>query len=179
MSNIKEDEGLEEAIPFDVAFQEKFREAMLSMIRTPRYREALDCFRAAYIHRKSFPWLPESNETRDELNQDGLSYALRGALSTYIVPDVAASKGEDGFMKPGDVYGEDEKRCEAGWASALVSAVDATIREGFGLKRFENQLYAAGIDVADLSTATLQRYVAAALMRYYNRRNIGVARDPL
>src|SRR5260370_42714325 len=89
MVNIKENAHLEEATPFDLAFQEKFREAILSMIRTPKYYKALDCFLAAYVYRKSFPWLAESSETRDEMNQDGLSYALRSALSTFLVPEGA------------------------------------------------------------------------------------------
>ena len=179
MGNIKEDANLAEAIPSDRAFQEKFREAMLSMIKSPNYHQALDCFRAAYVYRKSFPWLPESSDTRDEMNQDGLSYALRNALSTFIVPERATLEGLDVPGKSGDVYAEDWGCLEAGWASALVSAVDATMGEGFSLKRFENQLGSAGIDVADISHATLQIYIAAALVRYYNRRGIGIARDPL
>jgi len=179
MGNIKEDAGLEEATPFDLAFQEKFREAILSMIKAPKYYRALDRLLTAYAYRKSFPWLPESRETRDEMNQDGLSYALRSALSTFLVPERVPLEGLDVSGESGDVYAEDWKRFEARWAGALVSAVDATVSEGFSLKRFENQLKAAEIDVADLSHATLQVYIAAALVRYYKRREIGIARDPL
>jgi hypothetical protein len=176
---VQEDADLEEAMSFDVAFQEKFREAMLAMTRTPEYHEALACFHATYAYRKSFPWLPESSDTRDEINQDGLSYALRAALSTYIVPEASTLKDMDAFIKPQDFYVEDWKRFEAGWVSALVSAVNATISEGFSLKRFENQLSTAGIDVSDISPATLRIHIAAALVRYYNRRNMGISRDPL
>lgn len=176
---VQEDADLEETMPFDLAFQEKFREAMLSMTRAPEYHEALACFHASYAYRKSFPWLPESSDTRDEINQDGLSYALRAALSTYIVPEASTLEDMDAFIKPQDFYVEDWKRFEARWVSALVSAVDATISEGFSLKRFENQLSTAGINVTDISPATLRIHIAAALVRYYNRRDMGISRDPL
>ena len=179
MGNIKENADLTEALTFDRAFQEKFREAMRSMMKTPQYHKALDCFHAAYAYRKSFPWLPESRDTRDEMKQDGLSYALRAALSTFIVPERATLEALDVSDESEDVWVEDWKCFEAGWTRALVSAVDATISEGFSLKRFENQLGMAGIDVADISHATLQVYIAAALIRYYKQRNNGLARDPL
>jgi len=175
----QEDANIEEVMPFDYTFQEKFRETILSMIRAPEYHEAFACFQAAYTYRKSFPWLPESSDTLDEINQDGLSYALRTALSTYIVPEASTLENMDVFIKPRDFYIEDWKRSEAEWMSALVSAVDATIGEGFSLKRFENQLNTAGIDVTDISPAILRVHIAAALVRYYNRRNMGVSRDPL
>jgi hypothetical protein len=176
---VREDANFEEAVSFDIAFQEKFREAILSMTRTPKYHEALACFHAAYVYRKSFPWLPESSDTLDEINQNGLSYALRTALSTYMVPEVSTLKDMDAFMKPQDFYEEDRERLEAEWVSALISAVGATISEGFSLKRFENQLTTAGIDVTDISPAILQAHIAAALVRYYNRRKMGTSRDSL
>lgn len=175
----QEEVNLEEVLPFDFAFQEKFREAILSMIGTPQYHEALACFRAAYVYRKRFPWLPESSEILDEINQNGLSYALRTALSTYIVPEASSLEAMDVFTKTQDFHAEDWERSEAEWVSALVFAVGATISEGFSLKRFENQLTTAGIDVTAISPATLRVHIAAALVRYSNRRNMGISRDPL
>ena len=165
--------------PFNALFQEKFCEAMLSMISAPAYQEALACFYAAYEYRKTFPWLPESRVIPDEINQNGLSYALRAALSTFIVPHVPTKAGVDTPVPPQDVHAQDWKYTDPEKMNALVTAVAATINEGFSLKRFENQLAMANIDVATLAPAALRTYIAAALIRYYHRRQIGISRDAL
>lgn len=175
----QDDADLEEALPFDFAFQEKFREAILSMIRTPEYHGVFACFRAAYAYRKNFPWLPESSDIPDEINQDGLSYALRAALSTYLVPDASTLENMGEFIRQQDFHVEDWEHSEAEWVSALVTAVGATISERFSLKRFASQLSMAGIDVTAISPATFRVHIAAALVRYYNRRKMGISRDPL
>jgi len=173
------DENLEEVPLFDFAFQEKFREAILFMINAPEYQKVLACFCDAYEYRKNFPWLPESREISDEINQNGLSYALRAALSTYIVPGVLTTEGMDAFVKPQDFHAEDWEYFDPEWMSALVSAVAATITEGFSLKRFENQLTMADVDVATITPIALRAHIAAALVRYYNRRMTGISRDSL
>jgi len=173
------DENLEEAPLFDFAFQEKFREAILFMINAPEYQKVLACFCDAYEYRKNFPWLPESREISDEINQNGLSYALRAALSTYIVPGALTMEGMDAFVKPQDFHAEDCEYFDPEWMSALVTAVAATINEGFSLKRFENQLTMADVDVATITPIALRAHIAAALVRYYNRRMTGISRDSL
>lgn len=176
---VQEDANLEAVVSFDIVFQEKFREAMLSMTMTSKYHEALACFHAAYAYRKRFPWLAESSVTLDEINQNGLSHALRIALSTYIVPEALAIENVDAFIKPQIFYEGDREYLETEWVSALNFAIGATISEGFSLKHFENQLTTAGIDVTSISLETLQAHIAAAFVRYYNRRKMGISRDSL
>ena len=173
------DENLEEVPLFDFAFQEKFREAILFMINAPEYQKVLACFCDAYEYRKNFPWLPESREISDEINQNGLSYALRAALSTYIVPEVLTIEGMDTFVKTQDFHSEGRKDPGSERMSTLASAVAATINEGFSLKRFENQLTMADVDVATITPIALRAHIAAALVRYYNRRMTGISRDSL
>ena len=173
------DENFEEVPLFDFAFQGKFREAILCMISAPEYQDVFACFRAAYEYRQNFPWLGESRDIPDEINQDGLSYALRAALSTYIVPGALTTEGMDAFVKPQDFHAEDWEYFDPEWMSALVSAVAATITEGFSLKRFENQLTMADVDVATITPIALRAHIAAALVRYYNRRMTGISRDSL
>jgi hypothetical protein len=173
------DENFEEVPLFDFAFQGKFREAILCMISAPECQDVFACFRAAYEYRQNFPWLGESRDIPDEINQDGLSYALRAALSTYIVPGALTMEGMDAFVKPQDFHAEDCEYFDPEWMSALVTAVAATINEGFSLKRFENQLTMADVDVATITPIALRAHIAAALVRYYNRRMTGISRDSL
>ncbi|HYT41228.1 MAG TPA: hypothetical protein VEP90_02675 [Methylomirabilota bacterium] len=173
------DENLEEVPLFDFAFQEKFREAILFMINAPEYQKVLACFCDAYEYRKNFPWLPESREISDEISQNGLSYALRAALSTYIVPEVLTIGGIDRFVKTEDFHSEGRKDSDLERMSALATAVEATINEGFSLKRFKNQLTLADVDVTTITPAALRAHIAAALVRYYNRRKTGISRDAL
>ena len=173
------DENFEEVPLFDFAFQGKFREAILCMISAPECQDVFACFRTAYEYRQNFPWLGESRDIPDEINQDGLSYALRAALSTYIVPGALTMEGMDAFVKPQDFHAEDWEYFDPEWMSALVTAVAATINEGFSLKRFENQLTMADVDVATITPIALRAHIAAALVRYYNRRMTGISRDSL
>ena len=172
-------EDLEDAPLFDLAFQEKFREAILYMISTSEYQEVLACFYAAYEYRKNFPWLPESRDIPDEINQNGLSYALRAALSTYIVPEVLAIEGVGALVKPQDFHADGWKPSDPEKMRALVTAVAETINEGFSLKRFENQLTMADVDVTTITPAALRAHIAAALVRYYNWRKTAISRDTL
>ena len=85
----------------------------------------------------------------------------------------------DIIVKTEDFHSEGRKDSDLERMSALTTAVEATINEGFSLKRFENQLTMADVEVTTITLAALRAHIAAALVRYYNRRKTGISRDAL
>jgi hypothetical protein len=157
---------------FNRAFQEMFQEAFRSMIKHPEFYPIFEDFRIAYTYRRQFPWLPESKDTTDEVGMNGLSYALRTALYTYM----ASPRRELSISKD-----TDKKRdwLDTDWANQLLTASDVVIYEGFGLKHFEKSITKIHEDATSITLETLYIHIAAALARYYKRHQIGIAPDPI
>ena len=155
---------------FDREFQEKFRNAMTSMINAPEYGDVFARFRSAYEYRKQFPWLEESRNGSNGHSQDGLNYALRIALATYIVPERMLTSTSATIRKssPGDPE----------WSDAFMKAISATIDEGFSLERFENRLCRMEGNVENISQDKLCKHIVAALENYSDQRSVGLSPDP-
>lgn len=164
---------------FNQVFQEKFRTAMLDMLHILDYSHALACFYKAYEYRKGFPWLVESGKSPDKMYRNGLAYALRAALSTYIVPssDLLESMKRPSADQQEEVG--DQEYLDVQRIQRLAIAIDATVQEGYSLMHFEQRLASTHIDVASVPLDLLQQHIAAALLRYYDRRLVGVPPEPI
>jgi len=146
------------------------------MINAPEYRDVFARFRSAYEYRKQFPWLEESKKDRNGDNQDGLAYALRAALATYIVNESAQTGGRGAQVKSLDI--QEGTQFDFEWTSALMTAITTTIEEGFSLERFENRLSRAEGNVDIISPNLLRKHIVAALDNYSAHRMIGLSPDP-
>lgn len=171
--------GSETPSLFNQVFQEKFRTAMCEMFHAPDYCHALACFYRAYEYRREFPWLVESGRSPDKVFRDGLAYALCAALSTYIAPRPDLLKSM--VLRPVDQQEEigDQEYLDVQRVHKLALAIDATVREGYSLMHFEQRLASIEKDLLPIPHDVLQRHIAAALLRYYDRRMIGVAPEPI
>jgi hypothetical protein len=154
-------------------FQMQFQEAMHALVSSPEYMTILRYFRAAYEYRKLFSGLAESTETPDIIRQFELSYALQTALVEYIIHDpdalsavIQAATGEDLA---------ESIQVDAAWRAELTAAAAATVREHFNLERFEVHLAHAQI-ASDVDI--LKQHIAAALISYHKRCEIGIVPDP-
>src|SRR3989442_286140 len=144
---------------------------MISMINAPEYGDVFARLRSAYEYRKQFPWLEESKKDREGNNQDGLAYALRAALATYIVTESFHKEGKGTLAKSLDL--KDGTHFDPEWIGALMTAITATIEEGFSLERFENRLSRAEENVDTISPDLLCKHIAAALDSYSAHRMVG------
>ena len=170
--------GTEARPSFDHEFQNKVRSALSEIIHSPQYGELLAYFLSAYNYRKEFPWLGESGNFPDKVNKDGLAYALRYALSTYLVPDAFGLKTLIASVPLQEVHGRNKKRIGPEWVSKLSAAIPAVIHEGFGVEQFKNRLTRAGVDVVKITPSALQQQIVGAIIQYCNRRMIGTSPDP-
>jgi hypothetical protein len=166
---------LEMSAEFDQKFQEKFRNAVIYMINASEYEEVFTRFRSAYEHRKQFPWLEESKRGLSGGSLDGLAYALRAALATYVV---AEQPWVEGGAQTTSLRPRDAARSGPEWTGELMAAVAETIDEGFGLERFENRLSRAGVNVDTIPPDVLREYIAAALDSYSAQSRVGLSHDP-
>jgi len=140
------------------------------MINAPEYSTVFARFRSAYEYRKQFSWLEESRNGSNGYSQNGLAYALRIALATYIVPErMLTSTSHDTY---------DGRLCDPEWVDAFMQAISATIEEGFSLERFENRLCRMEGNVENISPDKLCKHIVAALESYSDQRSVGLSPDP-
>jgi hypothetical protein len=162
------------------AFQEQFRQAMVTMITAPEYYEVFARFLAAYEYRRQFPWLEEHQPHRKK--QSGLAVALQTALAIYLVPEQLTSY-EPATQPVIPLSEQDEHRpnipaTSSEWVNEFILATTATIEEGLSLERFEQRLARAAINVDAIAPDVLRQHIAGALNNYYNQRKTGLSPDP-
>ncbi len=161
------------------AFQEQFRQAMVTMVTTLEYYEVFARFLAAYEYRRQFPWLEEHRPSRRK--QSGLAAALQTALAIYLVPEqVPSYEPATQPVSPSEQkgYQPDTPATSSRWVDEFIVATSATIEEGLSLERFEQRLARAAINVDAIAPDVLRQHIAGALNNYYNQRKTGLSPDP-
>ena len=164
---------------FHQAFQEQFRQAIVTMIATPEYHEVFARFLVAYEYRRQFPWLEEHQPHRKK--QSGLAAALQTALAIYLVPEHVTSyepATQPVSVSEQDGYQPNMPAMSAGWVDEFTLAISATIEEGLSLERFEQRLARAAINVDAIAPSVLQKHITGALNNYYDQRKTGLSPDP-
>jgi hypothetical protein len=174
-------------------FQASIREAFDRIVSSEECDDVLAKFKSAYEYRKHFSWLGESGGEADALHHDGVTYALRYALATYIPRELyegniqqtagsgAAEQNEQSSRNSsykttnGTAKGA---RLNHKWKEGLLSAVSRAVDDEASLYRFVYSLSGIGIGTENIEPRVLSEHIAKALDLYYQRRNIGTSYDP-
>lgn len=156
-------------------FRDKTKRGLVGLLRqssSPRYHELWSNFWDAYLERSHNPTLRESGRFGD----DGLVYALRHALMTYVVltpleqQAIASQAARVSSGKAPPLLEGDLERI----AVAIYTIADDQIAlDSFALRvSFDDD-----IDVENISDEALRYHLASAIESYAERRDVGTTPD--
>lgn len=162
------------------AFQGNVYEALDELVGHPEppFPSVWRSFLEAFAYRRRFPWLGESQGS----DIDGLTYAFRDTLRTYVIPTFEASKHAHS-QAIAQVFGSDggvPQELSSEWTSKLRIAASNALENMSTVKLFAVGLSALGpdVDVLSLPEPVIYDRLVDALVLYWERRDQGTSREP-
>lgn len=155
-------------------FQRTSARVMKRLISEGRYRPLWKLFLAAYKFRSGYSYLEESGR-----DGDGLTYALRHALETYVVPVERSHAYRNASDEVHDAQISLDPKTFEHLLRRLPDVADRVVKNQTTLVLFAHTLWYQEINVETISDDKLCEYFVQALERYYKRRKIGLSSDPL
>lgn len=152
--------------------------AFARMVDDPECLPVLDQFRVAYEFRAKQSWLGESGTFLGALNADGLAYALRTALATYVVPSQIRTDRTSCAALSQPMWDSHHEGDTLEWRQRLKDAFYVAMQDGLSFERFKKRLMRAGVDMCAISLSDVQTHIKQALVGYVRDMETGIAYDP-
>ncbi|WP_459020484.1 hypothetical protein [Streptomyces sp. SD35] len=141
-------------------FKNNVKQTLIDIISESDNASTLERFRLAYEERRQLPWLAESGESLDPQSSNGLTSAIRSALSMYVP--------QRGFPSPVET-GQDQLK--SGWRQELVEAAESVIDDDLSIALFETSLRRDEVQTKEIKPEVLKKHLVGAINQYYLRRH--------